>query len=201
MEQLVIPSPLNTRVEAMMLRQVAALAATFSLTACELPASKEVETFGRTYDECILKNARDAGDVSSRQMAIGVCIRRFQRDATIVEKRPSIAVRRRLNRNVPNYEGGGLRDQLRVTVRNDQGTRIVTEVNVVAKFSDKAQLDSGQFPADARITTLNWTFPVLLEPNVEEDLYGSFEGERAPSGHLQSDAYVSKVVPFAERLR
>jgi hypothetical protein len=35
---------------------------------------------------------------------------------------------------------------------------------------------------------------------MEEDLYGSFEGERAPSGHVQSDAYVSKLVPFTERL-
>ena len=159
---------------------------------------KSAELFGRSYDECLLLNARTGGDAPSRQVAAEICTRRFQRAAVGADREISIAVDRKMEWGIRNYADGGLQDRLQIEVENNRDDRFITEVEVVADFSDKPEVN-GAFPADAKVVTLTWTFPVNIAPNEQETLFGTFQNDTAPGRYAQMDAYVRKVVPFAER--
>lgn len=159
-------------------------------------SSKDEETFGRSYDECVLKNARTGGDEASREVATDICARHFQRSTSQSERTQTIAVSRNLAFDQLNYLTDQREDELHIEVQNARDDQLITEVEVVADFSDKAALPSGEFPQDAKITTLNWTFSVNLQPNIQERLTGTFQNGRAPSANVQMDAYATKVVPF-----
>jgi hypothetical protein len=159
----------------------------------------DAEIFGRTYDQCILKNARAGGDQESRFVATEICARHFQRQTTPAERSRNISAARRVSYGEQNYLDNTVEDLLKITVRNSRDDWLITEVSVVADFSDKPEGPDGKFPADAKISTLDWTFNVELGPNGQRELIGSFDNGRAPTRHVQMDAYPTKIVPFAER--
>lgn len=159
-------------------------------------SDRDAEIFGQSYDECVLKNARTGGDEASRGVATEICARHFQRVTINSERTQTIAVSRNLRFDQPNYLTDQREDELHIEVQNSQDDRIITEVEVVADFSDKPEMENGKFPADAKITTLTWTFPVSLQPHIQQRLTGTFQGGRAPTANAQMDAYATKVVPF-----
>ncbi|GAA0640471.1 hypothetical protein GCM10009101_10420 [Brevundimonas lenta] len=173
------------------------LVSTIALTVAGCDDS--AKTFGRSYDECILKNARDGGDQASRNMAADVCIRRFQEAVPLSERGKTIAVNRIANYGVQDYVSGGIEDAIAIEVANSFSDKMLTEVEVAADFSDKPAGPDGKFPADAKITTLTWTFNTNLSPNAQTTLRGTFQDGQAPTRHWQSDAYAMKWVPLGPR--
>ncbi|WP_312217487.1 hypothetical protein [Brevundimonas sp.] len=173
---------------------IAAVAA-MVVAGCEKP-DRSAETFGLSYDECILKNARDGGDQSSRTMAIDVCVRRFVEDVPLNLRTDTVAVNRTAHYAVQDYANGGTEDAIVIEVSNSFSDKMLTEVEVIADFSDKPALPNGQFPADAKITTLTWTFNTRLAPNEQTSLRGTFQDRNAPTRNWQADAYPMKWVPL-----
>lgn len=160
-----------------------------AVTGCDNSA----KTFGKSYDECILKNAREGGDDASRRVATDVCVRRFQQAVPIGDQDDTIAVERLSFYDVPDGIGAKS-DAVQVRVHNSFADKLITEIEVVADFSDKPSGDNGKFPADAKIVTETWTFNANVLPNNEASFRGTFQTTKAPSRNIQIDAFPKKWV-------
>ena len=167
------------------------LTAAIAVTACDDSA----KTFGRSYDECILKNAREGGEQNSRDMAMQVCQRRFERDPTQTERDRNIANGGTIT-PAPDFMPDAGDDEMRVNVINPFDDVLIVGVTIAMDFYDKPLNDVGERPADAkRIDTLTWDYPVALAPRQNDVLMGTFNGGKAPSAYYSVTVRTTKVVP------
>lgn len=161
-----------------------------ALAGCDSSA----KTFGRSFDECILKNARDGGDQNSRNMAIEVCQRRFERDPTAAQGDRNIANGGTIQ-PTPDFMPDAGDDELRVDVANPFDDVMIVGLTVAVDFYDKPMDERGIRPPDAkRIDTLTWDFAVALAPRENDVLMGTFSDGKAPSAYYAVAVRPTKVV-------
>ena len=117
------------------------------------------EVFGRTYDECLLKNATKGGDADTRQTATVVCDRHFIRPAT-TDEIGSVAVTSFIE-------------------KDDQGEHLLIHLQNNNRYAEirHAQVNV-LFGTDA--TGLTWSQDVDVLPGATGDFSGSFTDNKAP---------------------
>jgi hypothetical protein len=176
-----------------------------ALSAC---GSADHDVFGRSYDECILRNARTGGDEQSRQTATDICARRFERAPTradLENLQPGSTVR--FDRTVSDLDFGSdgftptfvnrTIDDLIVTVRNESSNLIVLEVETSVVFMSKPRLPSGDWPADAEIVAvLTWNLEPYAGPGETGSAVGTFDEQRAPSRYYTRKTEIIRVLPL-----
>lgn len=179
-------------------------AATVVLAACAGPGS---DTFGRSYDECILKNARTGRDESSRETATDICERRFERSPTATElkdfeKGSSV----RFNQISREMEFDGVqftgmrnvkRDDVLVTIANLSRNVVVLEVETTITFFDRPRSESGEWPSDAKVVEiLTWKLSPVAQPGEYGSATGGFDHGKAPSKFFSSKTKILRVLPL-----
>ena len=183
---------------------LAVVAAAAVLTACAGPGT---DTFGRSYDECILKNARTGGDENSRYTATDICQRRFERAPTTrelenLEKGSSVRfdqTRRDLVFDGTSFTG--MRDveqhDVLVTINNRSRNLVVLEFETTIVFYDRPKGEDGQWPASAEVVdVLTWNLSPVAQPGEYGRAIGVFDDGKAPSRFFASKSNILRVLPL-----
>lgn len=142
-----------------------------------------VQTFGRSYDECILKNARNGGDRASRETATAICERRFTRDATASD-RDAFGIATNI------IDNPGPVDFLQIGVEPRDPNIVLKEVRSDVTFYRTARGRDARDPADV-IDVYTWD----KLPVVWDDWMGTYSGQGTATGGALSTLWTAKTVP------
>lgn len=165
------------------------------------------KTFGRSYGECVLKNASDGGDQYSREQSTRVCLQRFARqprageliynllysgrirNKTLEEQLDASAAEAASTANIPVLD---------VVVINNMDSKIVVGVEITVQFFEKAISANGSASVDNNLVdTLTWSFSDQIDPLEQIRLKGAFEFESMPpTQHYIISAKPKMVVPY-----
>ncbi len=148
--------------------------------------------FGRSYDECILKNAPHA---SEGDAAVEACLRHFERAPTDMEFNIVSGSGFALSPRPESFEDG----LMLLEVQNQSSNLLVTEVQVTIPFHNSPpdsqpvtmEHQAWTGPAD---NTLTWTFSTHLRPNEN----ANFRGRVSLDQHVGQ--YSEQVSPRATRV-
>jgi hypothetical protein len=139
---------------------------------------REARVFGRSYDECVLKNASTGGDEASRDRSTEICARHFQRPPTQREAWRVYLKANQIHLDSPSAHPWEPSDKIEVKVINTIEDAVVTQVEVVFEFyRENPWKDATQVP----VNTLTWTLDVATQPNSTETVLGTFEGNKPPA--------------------
>ncbi|MCA3739017.1 MAG: hypothetical protein IM673_13320 [Phenylobacterium sp.] len=134
----------------------------------------EAKTFGRSYDECVLKNA--SGTPAQAALAEPSCRRRFElKSATGAGADVSATIHTQ-----------GSQRWITFNITNSDPSKIITAVNVDAVFLGKDGKE---------LATLTWTFATFLEPDRQVELTGSMP-DPWPSEEFTSKGTVTRELPI-----
>lgn len=169
-----------------------AIFASLALTGCGL--GRQSEIFGRSYDECILKNASTGGSEASRQEASTICQRHFVRAPTNAEKK-LIRVGSSLE-TFYSSQGELLRNEVIATARNNSQDFVVVEIETTLEFYDRPPGPDGTFAPEDYNTSLVWNlFPAAL-PSEIGSARGYFDGPTAPTQFYRPLTRVKLILPY-----
>ena len=142
-----------------------------------------VQTFGKSYDECILKNARNGGDRASRDTATQICERRFTRNATASDREAfGIAT------NI--IDNPGAVDFLQIGVEPRDPNIVLKEVRSDVTFYRTARGRDARDRADV-IDVYTWD----KLPVVWDDWMGTYSSHGTVTGGTPSTFWTAKTVP------
>lgn len=161
------------------MRIILLAASTALLASCDT----SVSTFGKSYDECILKNAREGGDRSSRDTATAICERRFTKDATSSDRAAfGIAT------NV--IDNPGTADYVQIGVTAREPNVILKEVRSVITFYRTAKGRDSRDSSDI-MDIYTWDrLPVLWD-----DWTGIYTASGSATGGALSPFWTAETVP------
>lgn len=158
-----------------------------ALAALTAGCDSSVQTFGKSYDECILKNARDGGDRASRETATAICERRFSRAATKSDRqRIRVATNVFIIPNAADYVQIGVEAPADIVVLEAR-----SEVSFYWTAAGRDRRDSSDF-----IETFTWD---SLQPYADAwtglpTATGSFPDRNAPSAFWTAKTVPTKVL-------
>lgn len=136
--------------------------------------NEAAKTFGNTYDECVLKNAR--GGAAQAELAVPSCRRHFELRSTT-----QAGVRAEAKR----YLGA-----VNFSVINSDSSKIVTAVQIQVTFQDASGKLAGPF---------TWTFDTFIEPDRQVLLNGSL-GDAPWEGPISATAVtVLREIPTSRQ--
>lgn len=136
------------------------------------------ETFGRTYDECVLKNVKGA-IAATAQIALKSCERRFARPSTA-----EIAA-------TGHYDPANSRFLFHAL---NERPVIVTQVRfVVSYYRSPADQQTGK-----TLTSHAWEYPAHIDPSSQEEFGGSIGDAWLPSKTFTVKAISTAEIPLAQ---
>lgn len=135
----------------------------------------QVEVFGASYDECLLKNATKGGDVESRDVATGACERHFIRTATPVE-----AISTGITSALFVQDDGN--DGISFTITNNNQNVTIKHASVTVAF-------------DGPDGPLTWDHDINAEPGKTVAFFGNFPTGKVPGKKTSDGTGVFKVLP------
>lgn len=163
------------------------------------------KTFGRSYGECVLKNASDGGDQYSREQATEVCLRRFSRAPSATELSHDFVYGGRI-RSLELIEldaadaaaAGPLPKILEVDVINKLDNAMIVGVSVTVHFYRVPQTSARPLSTSVDLVdTMRWEFSNNIAPNETARIEGSFhETTPPPTQHYIISATPKMVVPY-----
>jgi len=166
------------------------------LSSCE----SETKTFGRSYDECVLRNATKGGDETSRFLATDICRRRFERTPTAEERKKF------LSEVVIKFNEAGIldsnrsEDRMSATVWNEDENLVITQVVVNVDFYKTPPNAAGGWPKDTWSEPAVWSRDVAIQPDTDDTIIGTFgDDERAPTKFYVGTVDVRKVLPLGRK--
>jgi hypothetical protein len=163
------------------------VAAAILLTACD----GEAKVFGRSYDECILRNANGGGDATSRATAADICARHFKRWPKKREQEP---VGLKVTLVTPGNPTPDDDDRVEIIVENGNLNTVVTKVALEMEFfASDPWKEPGQKPLDKS----NWILDSTTQPGEIELVMGHF-GDDEPASRFGKvkNVEVVQVLPL-----
>lgn len=163
------------------------------------------KTFGRSYGECVLKNASDGGDQYSREQSTEVCLQRFSRAPSATELSHDFVYSGRI-RSLELIElaaadaaaVGPPPRILSVDVINKLDKAMIVGVSVTVNFYS-GPIVNGEPPANrsALVDTMYWEFSNQISPGEIARIQGSFDAATPPpTQHYIITASPKMVVPY-----
>ncbi len=171
------------------MKRLTTMAAIIALAGCSQGAS----TFGKSYDECILKNARTGGDERSRDEAREICARHFIRKPTKAEI-GEIKIGTVMAFDQPTY--GGTEDIVHVGIENDSRNIVVLKVGTAVAFYSKPRGPDGKFNDADFIDEWVWTLDINTQPGERNSTTGTMTPTRAPSRYYEARTVLGRVLPL-----
>ena len=183
-----------------------AVAVAAALAGC----SHEDKTFGPSFDACVLQNATRGGDDDSRSKAEEICGRHFNRapteleaslasgSAKIVTLKPAPAPPAADNTTGPWTEYSNAfqeGDTIHASVDNKTSDDVIKKVHIAADFYDGPANADGQFVGRKHLGSLYWDLNADIEPGASDDIYGTFDGNKAPSYFYSAHFTPTQVLP------
>jgi hypothetical protein len=166
------------------------------------------KTFGRSYGECVLKNASEGGDQYSREQATEVCLRRFSRAPNATELSHDFVWGGRI-RSMNDMEfmalpasvaaaAGPPPKILEVDVINKLDNAMIVGVSVTVYFYRVPQTSARPLSNSVDLVdTMRWEFSNNIAPNETARIEGSFdETTPPPTQHYIISATPKMVVPY-----
>lgn len=147
------------------------IAAAILVGACD----RDAKVFGRSHDECILKNASEGGDAESRAAAADICARHFKRPPGESEKESVSLTVRFITPGTPSPLND---DRVQIEVDNWNLNTVVTKVALEMDFFTR---DPWKEPGQKPIDTAYWILDAATQPGGVETLEGNFGDEEPAS--------------------
>jgi len=159
------------------------------------------KTFGRSYGECVLKNASDGGDQYSREQSTRVCLQRFSRAPSATELSHDFVWGGRIRNTMDvavDAAGGTTPNILEVDVVNELDNAMIVGVSVNVYFYRVPQTSDRPLSNSVDLVdTLRWDFNNTITPNETARIEGSFdETTPPPTQHYIISAKPKMVVPY-----
>lgn len=164
---------------------VAAMASMLpALTGC----NESDPTFGESYDECILKNAKGETP-QSVHVATNACRRHFERKVLYTLQADG---RVRSPDNNP---------YITFSINNDKDDEIITQVDVEARFFEtREDLEAYEKEGDQVHSFLTWTVSEQIEPGESINPVGNFDGKATPTDFWTVSAVATRAIPVGSAL-